>query len=334
MKLKPAPWQDPWRGPVRASQPEWDMIPDHFYRKLLDNLSDGVYYVDRHRTITYWNKAAERISGFSAEEVVGKHCADNILRHVDEKGKELCRQGCPLAAVIKSGVPREAEVFMHHKDGYRVPISVRGAPIHDEAGKIIGAVEVFFNNAKNIHAQATIEMLQHVAYRDALTDLGNRRFASLNLDNLLEGAKQQEVPFGVLFVDVDHFKSVNDTWGHDVGDKVLRMAAMTMANGLRPLDVPCRWGGEEFLILLPNVDMQTTVTVAERLRVMIENSWLEEGDAIIRVTATFGATVYLPGDTAKSILARADMLAYHGKEHGRNCVCLQQARGCEVYQPS
>ncbi|HEY6837725.1 MAG TPA: PAS domain S-box protein, partial [Geobacteraceae bacterium] len=118
-----------------------------FFRKLLDNLYDGVYFVDRDRLITYWNKGAERISGYTAEEVMGKSCKDSLLVHMDDKGTILCLAGCPLAATMEDRKERRAEVYLHHKDGHRVPVVVRVAPIPDRAGKIIGAVEIFSENS-------------------------------------------------------------------------------------------------------------------------------------------------------------------------------------------
>lgn len=106
----------------------------------MDNLYDGVYFVDTERQITYWNKGAERIAGHPAAHMVGKRCYDNILNHVDENGNYLCFSGCPLAATIEDGKPREAEVYLKHADGHRVPILVRVSPIKNEAGIITGAL--------------------------------------------------------------------------------------------------------------------------------------------------------------------------------------------------
>src|SRR5664280_2072141 len=110
-----------------------------FYRDLVDNMSDGVYFVDRTRTITYWSRGAERLTGYHASEVVGRRCRDGILNHVDECGTELCGAGCPLKATIRDGRCRDAHVFMHHADGHRQPVWVRAAPLRDPAGEISGA---------------------------------------------------------------------------------------------------------------------------------------------------------------------------------------------------
>ena len=102
-----------------------------FYQGLLDQISDGVYFVTLDRRITYWNGGAERITGYAADEVLGRSCSEGILRHVDDAGRQLCLDGCPLAAVMKDGKPREAHVYLHHKDGHRVPVTVRGQALRN-----------------------------------------------------------------------------------------------------------------------------------------------------------------------------------------------------------
>lgn len=295
------------------------MYPE-FYEKLLENIYDGVYYVDKDKRITFWNKGAERISGYPAAEVIGKSCADNILRHVDDHGNELCVKGCPLGATMKDGHTREMGVFMHHKQGHRVPIYVRSSPIRDEEGNISGAVEVFSDNAKSVQNLEIIEKLQKEVFKDALTGLGNRRFADINLDNMLHSLREHGIVFGVLFVDADHFKAVNDTYGHKVGDEVLTMIAKSISGGLRPLDVPCRWGGEEFVVLLPNATLGMLHRVGERLRMLVEHSWIVHKGLRVSVTVSIGGALSREDDTVESIVDRADKELYRSKEAGRNCV--------------
>jgi PAS domain S-box-containing protein len=114
-----------------------------FHAMLLDSIFDGVYFVDAERKITYWNRGSESLTGYSAREAVGKHCYDNFLMHVDEAGCALCTNGCPLSSTIHDGQRRQAEVFLRHKLGHRVPVCVRVAPLMNASGQIIGAVEVF-----------------------------------------------------------------------------------------------------------------------------------------------------------------------------------------------
>ena len=119
------------------------------YKKIIDDLRDGLYIVDRDRRIVFWNHAAEAISGFSAEEVVGHKCADNLLCHVDDSGVNLCCGDCPLGAVIATGEHHDTDIFLHHKNGHRVPVSVRVTPLADEDGNIIGGVEMFSDNSNS-----------------------------------------------------------------------------------------------------------------------------------------------------------------------------------------
>src|SRR5208282_5569316 len=129
----PGPCDDMWG--VRFSS--------SFYEKLLDGLHEGVYFVNLERKITYWNRGAENLAGYVAGEAIGKHCSDKLLGHVDEKGRSLCNNGCPLSKTIADGKPRESEVYLRHKLGHRVPVSMRVLPMRDSAGQIIGAVEAF-----------------------------------------------------------------------------------------------------------------------------------------------------------------------------------------------
>lgn len=291
-----------------------------FYKEVLESLTDGVYFVDGNRIITFWNKAAERISGYTAEEVVGKSCADNVLRHVDDDGNHLCVQGCPLQSVMQDGKIRETNVYMHHKFGHRVPVFVRASPMFDDLGQIVGAVEVFADNSQSMNMLQEMEALRKEVLTDQLTNVGNRRYADVMLDRLEVSMKEHGVSFSVLFVDIDHFKHVNDTWGHHVGDQVLTMTAQTLSAALRPLDTICRWGGEEFVIMIPNVDDKGLCVIAERIRMLLQESWIEHGEELIRVTASFGGAVSTPEESAIAVVDRADKQVYLSKESGRNCV--------------
>ncbi len=291
-----------------------------FYKKLLDSMFDGVYFVDENRVITYWNSGAERLSGYTRSEVIGRSCSDNVLRHVDGSGNQLCLRGCPLAETIQDGKTRETEVFMHHKMGHRVPVMVRSAPTHDSEGNIIGAVEIFADNSKNINTLQKLEELQQEVFRDPLTRIANRKYAEHQIDNFLAACRKHGVYFGLLFVDIDHFKKVNDNYGHNTGDEVLKAVSATLSGGLRPVDIACRWGGEEFVLLLPNIDNASLRKLAERMRMLVESSWLDHDDGQIRVTASFGGTVSRLDDTIKTIIERADEQTYLSKDSGRNCV--------------
>lgn len=289
-----------------------------FYQDLLDQMSDGVYFVTLDRRITYWNGGAERITGYSAEEVLGHSCAEGILRHVNGAGRQLCVQGCPLLAVMQDGKPREAHVYLHHKDGNRVPVLVRGQALRDSEGEIVGSVEVFSTRVANPYAGD-----KHGRKDDSLdsvTGLSSRRFGELHLQTLMKAVAESAITLGVLYVDADHFKDVNDTFGHKTGDAVLRMVGQSLANGLRRGDIPVRWGGEEFLALLPGIDAAGLAAVAERIRMLVENSWIQQSETQVRVTVSVGATMASPIESIDDVVDRADRLMYTSKRAGRNRV--------------
>jgi diguanylate cyclase (GGDEF)-like protein len=155
---------------------------------------------------------------------------------------------------------------------------------------------------------------------DSVTGLANRRFGDLHLQTLMQAVSELATTLGVLYVDADHFKDVNDTFGHKTGDEVLRMVGQSLVNGLRRGDIPVRWGGEEFLALLPGTDQAGLHATAERVRMLVENSWIQKGETQVRVTISIGATMAVPTESADDLVDRADGLMYTSKRGGRNRV--------------
>jgi len=295
----------------------------NFYKDIVDNLYDGVYFVDRDRVITYWNKGAERISGYSAEQTIGRACRDNLLNHVTTNGVELCLNNCPLAAVMEDGNPREAEAYLHHKDGHRVPIIVRATALRDEDGNIIGAIESFSNNRLVLDARRKLREMRHIVHTDRLTSIGNRQLVEGRLRAVIAECAHTKGSAGLLFMDIDHFKQINDTYGHLVGDQVLRMATATFNHSLRATDTIGRWGGEEFIAILKDVDNDLTLQqIAEKVRTLVEFSRLDLDHQTLTVTISIGATLLRPNDTPESIVNRADGLMYQSKKAGRNIVTV------------
>lgn len=296
---------------------------DPVYRSILENVSDGIYLVDRDRRITYWNKGAERITGFTTAEMIGAHCWDNRLRHVDELGTTLCHGFCPLVQTVTDGQTRQEHLFFRHKAGHRVPVSVRVMPIHDADGRIAGGIEIFTDNSTLAAAGERLRELEQLAMLDTLTQIPNRRYLEMNLQARLSELQRYGWPFGVCFIDVDHFKEINDTHGHAAGDRILQLVARTLLNNNRYFDLCGRWGGEEFLALIVNVENHKLQAIAERCRTLLAASSLtlpaETGD-ILRVTVSVGATLARPEDTPEGLVQRADELMYRSKQAGRNRV--------------
>jgi diguanylate cyclase (GGDEF)-like protein/PAS domain S-box-containing protein len=289
-----------------------------FYKLLVDDLYDAVYFVDPDRRILYWNHSAEALSGYSAEEVVGRQCRDNVLCHIDESGRSLCQNDCPLSQSMQTGMRRKADVYMRCKNGHRIAVSVRVVPILDRNNQVLGAVEVFSDIAVRKQLERRNVELKKMAYLDSLTQLANRRF----LDSKLRHARDELAlfgrSFGILLIDLDRFKQVNDSFGHSAGDVVLEHVAHTIASSLRAGDTVGRWGGEEFLAILPDADQDQARLMAERCRILLRNCPVPVAETTISLTTSIGATIMHETDTEDTLLRRVDRALYQSKQDGRD----------------
>jgi diguanylate cyclase (GGDEF)-like protein/PAS domain S-box-containing protein len=293
------------------------------FREILDSISDGVYFVDTERRITFWNKGAERISGYSAEEVIGSRCSDNILIHTDDTGRSLCLADCPISEAICLGCSQAVSVFLHHKDGHRIPIEVRVSSLINNDGETTGAFEVFNDATANVISKERIEELENLAYIDALTGIANRRFIEQTLIARHDESRRNNWSLGILFFDIDGLKKINDSHGHDVGDKVLRMVARTIYSNARSYDLIGRWGGEEFLYIAVNIEKEKLFSIAERFRNLIRSSQFDHELNNISTTVSIGGTIVGENETAGEAVKRADQAMYKAKFSGKNAVVIE-----------
>jgi two-component system cell cycle response regulator len=174
----------------------------------------------------------------------------------------------------------------------------------------------------------SVQMSIEMAITDALTSLHNRRYMESHLSTLVEQAASRGKPLTVLVLDIDYFKSVNDTYGHDAGDDVLREFSQRLKKSIRGIDLACRYGGEEFVVVMPETDMAVATMVAERLRRRIasEPFPISQGSNAVEVTISIGLAAYASAsDTAANILKRADQALYRAKRDGRNRVVADAA---------
>jgi diguanylate cyclase (GGDEF)-like protein/PAS domain S-box-containing protein len=293
------------------------------HEKLLQNLFEGAYIVDDERKILTCNKVFEEITGYTKEDVVGKHCYNNILRHVSDSGKLLCHDGCPLQDSIRNNKVNDAKVYLHHKKGYRVPVQVRTIPfVDDESGKTF-AIEIFTDYLKESKVYVENRKLKKDLITDGLTQVYNRRFFDYQLESSIKEYSIFNMPLALLFLDIDLFKLVNDTYGHEAGDRVLKSVAKSLLLNIRKGDFVGRYGGEEFVILLRNVTREEMGMVAEKLRLLISNTntYLENNKSI-SVTVSIGAVYYQQGMSKEMLIKEADELMYQAKESGRNKVIM------------
>lgn len=295
------------------------MKNEELYLNIINQLRDGIYFVDRERRITFWNKAAEEITGYPAEEIVGLHCQESKLSHIDLLGRPLCILGCPLYATLADGVQRQDRVFVRHREGYRVPIRVNIFPILQD-GRVEGAVEVFTKDSPTVFEDDLVERLSEIAMHDELTRLPNRRYLESFLSYRMEEYKRFGRNFCVLYADVDNFSRVNNTYGHEAGDIVLKNIASSLQLSTRRDDLVGRWGGEEFLGVYTISSPSECQLLGERFRTLVANTEAMAGDTVIHTTISVGITPVRPNDTVQTVTDRADQLMYLSKRSGKNRV--------------
>ncbi len=302
-------------------------LASEFYKQMLDHLAEGVYFVDAERRVLYWNRAAEEITGYRGEELVGRFCYDNILDHVDGEMCSLCKGECPLDRCMRTGEPIETRVFLARKQGDRIPVAVKVVPIKGEKGEVLGAVEVFSDATDTVEIEQLNEDLQRLIRIDPLTQVPNRRAMMEALEREHQRFRRYGTPFSLVFVDIDHFKRVNDTFGHMAGDKALQWMVRQLVENLRRADLVGRFGGEEFIVLLSATKLEAAGRMAEHIRSRLaEGTCPATGEVL---TASFGVATMCPEDTVESLLARADSALYRSKDQGRNRVTLAVAEGGE-----
>ena len=296
------------------------MDDNEIYKVLLDHLNEGIYLLDSDRKITFWNRGAKKLTGYKSSEVLGKRCSETVILHINDEGINICATDCPVLKAMHDGQGREEKIYLLHKQGHRVPAQVRIVPIRDSQEKIIGAAEILSDNLSKAALKRRIKHLQQQSLLDPATQLLNRRGIEINLNSKIEEMKRYNMKFGVLFIDIDRFKLINDTYGHITGDEVLKMVSKTLVNSLRPFDILGRWGGEEFVAIIANIDDEMLSAIAERCRFLVEHSVLPDELGSVKVTVSIGATLSRPDDDMLALIKRADELMYSCKEFGRNCV--------------
>jgi len=292
------------------------------YRRILENLYDGVYFINLESRIIYWNKGAERITGKPKREMYGILLGSDRFQQFNEEGIPLDGNKCPLLATLYDCQAREAEVYLRHVEGYLFPALVKTLPVHDGERRLTGAMEIFSDNPILLRSRLREKSLDQTTSYDPLTQIGGRKHLERKLNSALIDTLQDGSSIGVLFIDIDHFKNFNDTHGHIAGDKALRTVANTLRHNLRDSDTCGRWGGEEFLVILFDINTRQLELIAEKLRLLVASAVVEINKQPHHVTISIGGTIAQPEEPMESLIHRADKLMYQSKKSGRNRITI------------
>jgi diguanylate cyclase (GGDEF)-like protein/PAS domain S-box-containing protein len=262
--------------------------------------------VDEDRRIVFWSDGAERISGFLRQEVVGRFCGDNILVHCDENNALLCGTACPLTHTMRDGRPREVDVYLRHKDGYRVPVRVRAVPIRDQEGVIIGAAECFEERAVAPDLTCGFINAGHEVCVDEVTGLPDRVWMSSHLCESLAQFSEQHTQFGILRIRLDQLRSWHEHGGQQVVNIVLRAVAQTLRNILHPTDLLGRWSRDEFLAIVADCGSGRLEKLGARLKRIVNCAAIKWWGDHLPAKVSLGSASVNAGDNVESILRRAE----------------------------
>ena len=281
----------------------------------LNSIGDSVISTDVTGNVTYLNAVAESMTGWSRQEACGRWLHE-VLRIIDGGSREPALDPLSLAVLHNKTVGLSANCVLVRRDGYESAIEDTAAPIHDRRGQVTGAVIVFHDVGS---ARAMSLKMSYLAQHDFLTELPNRMLLNDRLTQAITSAHRHGKSLAVLFLDVDHFKHINDSLGHATGDQLLKSIAKRLVGCVRSSDTVSRQGGDEFVILLSEVTHAEDAGVAadKILTAVSEPHRIDEQD--VHITVSVGIGVYPEdGVDAETLLKNADVALFHAKTHGRS----------------
>ncbi len=328
--LDPAVANSYWHlAEVRTQGPRGD-VQALFESRLLRNMHDAVVFVDAGLRVVLWNHGAERLTGISSESIYHRRWAPSLLNMRDEKGEPLAECECPVACVVRSGVQSLRRLTVTGRTGRPVPVDAHVMPVATDEGTIRGAILLLHDASSEISLEQRCQNLHQKATLDPLTQVGNRAEFDRVHEMFVKAHLERQLPCSLIICDLDHFKQVNDTFGHQAGDEAIKSLAGLLKNACRPGDLVARYGGEEFVMLCADCDNASAARIAEQVRLALSQVQQPALDGR-SITASFGVTGIQPGDTPETMLRRADRALLTAKARGRNAV-VQLGTGSEAPQ--
>ena len=289
------------------------------YLYVLESMYDGFYLLDADLRFRIWNTGMERLLGNSAVRMLEQPWSSKQVEFADNQNRPLEDLRQPLQEVIKTGKPLTSQLKVKQVTGQWLNVEVMSVPLFDHNGSLQGIAEIFRDLSTERRRRREDKDLLQQATRDSLTGVANRGELERTLEAMLAefGRQRDAEPFSLIFLDIDHFKQINDTYLHLTGDEVLIGLAKLLQSEMYSGELICRYGGEEFVLLCPSTDVAQAHAKAERLRMALSNAVLSSVKDL-KVTASFGVTEVERGDTFDDILRRADKALFASKDYGRN----------------
>jgi diguanylate cyclase (GGDEF)-like protein/PAS domain S-box-containing protein/putative nucleotidyltransferase with HDIG domain len=296
-----------------------DPAPSLFEKKLIDNMHDGVVFVDSQSTILLWNTGVERLTGVSGAAACGRTLLPNLMDMCNGREQRIANEDCPIAHAIATGVQWLGRVSVMGRQGAHVAVDLHAIPVRSNDGAIHGATVLLHDVSSETSLEEKCQALHAQVAKDPMTQVANRAEFDRMLNNFVAAHQESNLPCSLIMSDLDHFKQINDTHGHQAGDTAIITFASLLKSMCRSGDLVARYGGEEFAILCADCTNAAGARKAEAIRqalAAIKHSKL--GNASF--TASFGVTELQVGDTPETMLRRADRALLQAKDQGRNQV--------------
>ncbi len=273
---------------------------------ITDVLGEGLLFVDNDGIVLFANPGALTLLEYQFEEI---DCLNAVkFFHISTSGENL------LQGSISKGLEyNENDGVLIQKSGKEVPVMISARPVFKN--EILDGTVITFRDISE--QKKYLLLLEKQAMTDVLTGIFNRMKFDEILSSEIQRSKRNKVPLSMILCDIDHFKQVNDKYGHPAGDKILKRLTKLVSANIRNVDFFARWGGEEFVILSPGTDSEGAAQLAEKIRQKVEHHNFKNPE---HITLSFGITSFKTGDIAMKLINRADEAMYRAKENGRNQV--------------
>jgi len=290
-------------------------LSEERYRLLVENSQDLIQLVNLNGIVTYASPSHKTVLGFDPKEYIGKMVFYQPNGKIDNAFNKA------MLSMIEKHEPFTLEIARMHKAGYKVWLELTGMPVYEEDGQLRYLMVVAREMTKRRQYQKKLEFL---STHDTLTGLPNRRFFEKQLKLSINEADRFQRKMAIMFLDLDRFKHINDTFGHDAGDELLKQFTSRVQECIRESDILVRLGGDEFVILLPGIGGEFQVTmIAKRIINSLQTPW-NILDHEFKTTTSIGIAFYEQGDRAKEIVKKADIALYQAKLAGRNTFSVYQ----------